>query len=162
MVLLPCWLHGKTLRLQSDELGKQLGEYCFDCSVPCVSYEECLECSDPKCGYGFNLPALLENKQLRQRVLNYLYDATLDDELLLEGIIPDRQLFLRQGKERGKFYSKTCYDKKTGKKLMSLDEKRLKKWRESKKLSDKFSATISEAKPLPPRVVKRKGEGTAR
>lgn len=152
MALLLCKLYGKFVFRQKDTRSKG---YCFTSYLPVVGYEDCLKCKDPECDLGYNLKPLLRNKELRKKVLDYAYDATLDDILLLEGIIPYRTLSLGLGsKKKGKIYSKPEYGEKEGKDMLALDELRLKSAQKQRHYKNSLQAVIENAKPLKPRVIK--------
>jgi len=139
-MLLTCEKKGRVILRQTAPEGIKAGEYCFYAYGPKVGKEICLKCREKECLFGFSL--LNRNKALRERVLNYVFDASLDDELLLNGIMPERKLYLHElnqpYKYKGKVYSKPCYDEKTGKMLMGLEEECNKKILDVNKLLQAF------------------------
>jgi len=155
MALLRCYIKGRYIRLQGDLNGIKKGEYCFVTPYPSVSKEDCLSCQAKDCRYGFNLKPLRKNLALREKVLNYVFDPSLDDELLLEGIVPNRELYLYSGGARGKIYSKPCYNEEIGKVLIAHDEECRKRYDEYLKVETKAKRFLAKAEPLPPRVIKR-------
>ncbi len=156
MVLLPCWLKGHRLKLQTAQVGKDAGEYCFVCSKPSCGREECLVCRAKYCEYGFNLPPLKRNKKLREKVINYVYDASLDDELLLEGLVPIKSFELRMSKIKGKVYSKPCFDEETGKRLVAIEDIACKLHQKADRAEDRLARAVNMSQPLPPRVMLKK------
>lgn len=157
-MLLECWYHGKAILPQTDPRGLKVRERFFDANTPSVGPEECAACHDPVCPYGFNLKPLLKNPGLRQRVLQSIYDASLDDALLVEGLAPIRTYKVMERK-RGPVFSKTTFDLKTGKELARLEEKFMRLWREGNKAFQRFDHTRGKAQHLPPRVIlKRRKE----
>jgi len=150
MVCIDCSLHGRRVHLLSKG-GKD--EYVFITPSLQVFPETCMNCRDPECPYNFND---LLHKRLRKKVIDYVFDATLDDKLAKHGFVMLRTTPVIK-ETVGDMYSKPCYDKKQGKLLRKLDNKMLKARNIYFKTIDNYSEKLKEMEPSYPRIIiKRK------
>lgn len=153
--MLNCPLYGKHIHRQRDQKGKDRGEYVFITGTSQVGIDDCHRCKDEECLYGFNNEVLLKNKKLRRKVLDHVYDASLDDELLANGLTVFRELKLRPFE--GDIYSKTCYEKLDGKKLEKIDTKIFKARTVFYDLQERLNNELSGTRSLKSRIIiKRK------
>lgn len=152
MVCIDCSLHGRRVHTLSEE-GKD--EYVFITQRSQVFPENCMSCRDPECQYNFN-DTLLKHKRLRKKVIDYVFDATLDDKLAKHGFVMLRTTpVIRE--TVSDMYSKPCYDKKQGKLLRKLDNKVLKTRTIYFKTVDNYSKKLKGMKSNYPRIIiKRK------
>lgn len=157
-MLLSCW-KGKRFIRQTDPKGIDAGEYCFDATVPSVGPEECKRCTDRRCRYGFNLEPLRRKKKLRAKVLAYVFDATLDDELLLAGLSVFRQpLCLKQSGTGSVTYSKPCYAENQGLILEELEDKAIEAYKSLIGVNEDLERAVRQMSPLPARAILAKGK----
>jgi len=148
-MLLKCYAHGRRIHRQTDPKGTERDEYVFVTPTWQVGLEDCQKCKDKRCPYNFNIPRLTKKKELRDKVLKSVYDPSLNDELLANGIwVESQPIYLRAFK--GPVYSKPCFNRETGGLLEKLD-------REETTATKKYHQALQKATPLPRRVIiKRK------
>jgi hypothetical protein len=116
----------------------------------------CLKCIDAECPYSFNHEKLLKHKKLRKQLIDYVFDATLDDALAAYGLvlartIPEVREFI------GEMNSKPCYTKTQGKHLKKNDDFVIKTREMYFKALDNYNNLLQALIPCKPRVlIKRK------
>jgi len=155
MVCLDCHLHGKKVHLLHQGTKD---EYVFITPKSQVFPETCISCVDPDCPYNFNLKKLLKQKELRRKILDYVFDASFDDMLLEQGLTSSRNSpIIFELDDDAEVYSKPRYSKKNGSKLLAIDEAMIKRREKYFQACDKFFEVLKKTQPAPPRVIiKRK------
>jgi hypothetical protein len=162
-MLLYCWIKGRIIIPQKDQAGLAKGEAYFDAYRPSVGPEECRTCRDKRCDYGFNLPSLLKDLKLRQKVLDHLYDASIDDALLLVGLLPIRDYHIVPQKDfKGQVFSKPCFSRTVGVKLTKLDKKTQDAFIDYRHQHEELVDAIKSANKLPARVILERKENKGR
>lgn len=152
MVCIDCNLHGRRVHILSKQ-GKARGEYVFITSRPQVFPQTCIRCRDHECMYEFNHKTLLKQKRLRERLIAYVFDATMDDMLAEYGLVMMRSTPIISELGTITIYSKPCFDKKQGKTLRRLDNEILKTRKTHFNTIDDYIEQLKQMKQCKPRIL---------
>ena len=148
---LHCRKHGKLFHLQTHSMGVEAGEYAFYAGFKAVFREDCDNCKDLSCPYGFNLYNIRKNKKRRKKLLNYVFNPIIDEFADKYQIGISMEIMCRNLYEPIK--SSVCVNKKDGKKLIELEEKVDRALARTEKAIEKLYEEYYDAKHLPQRTL---------
>jgi len=154
MVCIECSLHGKRVHKLAKPTKE---EYVFVSSGSAVFPQDCKKCKEPDCPHNFNDKKLLKNKGLRKQLLDWVFDATLDDLFLEHGLVIIRDTPTVKN-FNGEVYSKPCFNNIRGEDLLEMDEIICKMRDEYRRSLISFSVLLKSLIPNKPRIIIKRKE----
>lgn len=148
MTFLRCSIKGRYTHRQADPKGIEKGEYIFITENLIVGVETCRECTYIYCPYGINQAS----GELKKKILDFIYDCTLQDELLKNGLTIETAFTIWKIGTKTVF-SQPCYNKTEGEILEKIDEELFNQREITRKILTLFSSKQHTMKPLTQRVL---------